>query len=75
MRKIIKLAFFCKTLKITIFAAVCKPGHKCALAHPYFHIHLFEGIQFGYKICTVSLFARVVNETSQWCVAEPTIIY
>ena len=74
-RKIIKLAFFCKTRKITIFAAVCKPGHKCALAHPYFHIHLFEGIQFGYKICTVSLFAWVVNETSQWCIAEPTIIY
>ena len=43
-----QLPFFCKTRKITIFAAVCKPGHKCALAHPYFHIHLFEGIQFGY---------------------------
>ena len=74
-RKIIKLAFFCKTRKITIFAAVCKPRHKCALAHPCFHIHLFEGIQFSYKICTVSLFARVVNETSQWCIAGPTIIY
>ena len=39
---------FLQDTKNDNFSAVCKPGHKCALAHPYFHIHLFEGIQFGY---------------------------
>ena len=44
---------FLQDTKNDNFSAVCKPGHKCALAHPYFHIHIFEGIQFSYKICTV----------------------
>ena len=29
----------------------------------------------GVTAHTVGLFARVVNERFQWCIAEPTIIY
>ena len=33
-RNILRLSFFRNTRKIAIFAAACKPGHKCSTGAP-----------------------------------------